>query len=96
MKGNVDALGFLNSISGHGTFSVILFVLIGTVVTVLVQSSSAAMAITILLCERGIIPFEMAAGMVLGENIGTTITAESCSDCRKCSCETSGTCTLYL
>lgn len=75
LKGNVDALGFLNSISGHGTFSVILFVLIGTVVTVLVQSSSAAMAITILLCERGIIPFEMAAGMVLGENIGTTITA---------------------
>lgn len=75
IKGNVDQLGFLKSIGGHGTFSVILFVLIGTIITVIVQSSSATMAITILLCERGIIPFEMAAGMVLGENIGTTITA---------------------
>jgi phosphate:Na+ symporter len=75
VKGSVDSLAFLNSMSGHGIFSVILFVLIGTVVTIVVQSSSAAMALTILLCERGIIPFEMAAGMVLGENIGTTITA---------------------
>lgn len=75
VKGSVDSLKFLNSLSGHGVFSVIIFVLMGTVVTVVVQSSSAAMAVTILLCERGIIPFEMAAGMVLGENIGTTITA---------------------
>lgn len=75
VKGSVDSLAFLKSMSGHGIFSVILFVLIGTVVTIVVQSSSAAMALTILLCERGIIPFEMAAGMVLGENIGTTITA---------------------
>lgn len=75
VKGSVDSLKFLQSLSGHGTFSVMLFVLMGTVVTIVVQSSSAAMAVTILLCERGIIPFEMAAGMVLGENIGTTITA---------------------
>ena len=75
VKGSVDSLKFLNSLSGHGVFSVIIFVLMGTLVTVVVQSSSAAMAVTILLCERGIIPFEMAAGMVLGENIGTTITA---------------------
>lgn len=75
LKGNVDSLNFLKSLSGHGVFSVMIFVLIGTLVTIIVQSSSAAMAITILLCERGIIPFEMAAGMVLGENIGTTITA---------------------
>ena len=75
VKGSVDSLAFLESLSGHGVFSVIIFVLIGTAVTVAVQSSSAAMAVTILLCERGIIPFEMAAGMVLGENIGTTITA---------------------
>ncbi len=75
IKGSVQSLEFLKSLSGHGVFSVIIFVLIGTLVTIIVQSSSAAMAITILLCERGIIPFEMAAGMVLGENIGTTITA---------------------
>ena len=75
VKGSVDQMSFLNDLSNHGVFSVILFVVIGTIVTVVVQSSSAAMAVTILLCERGIIPFEMAAGMVLGENIGTTITA---------------------
>jgi len=75
IKGSVDSMKFLNDLTGHGMFSVIIFVLIGTLVTVVVQSSSAAMAVTILLCERGIIPFEMAAGMVLGENIGTTITA---------------------
>ncbi len=75
LKGGVDSLKFLESLSGHGVFSVLIFVLIGTLVTIIVQSSSAAMAVTILLCERGIIPFEMAAGMVLGENIGTTITA---------------------
>lgn len=75
VKGNVESLAFLESLSEHGMLSVILFVIIGTVVTVVVQSSSAAMAVTILLCERGIIPFEMAASMVLGENIGTTITA---------------------
>lgn len=75
VKGSVDSLAFLKSLSDYGSFSVILFVLIGTIVTIVVQSSSAAMAVTILLCERGIIPYEMAAGMVLGENIGTTITA---------------------
>lgn len=75
VKGSVESFTFLNSISDQGILSVGLFVMIGTVVTVVVQSSSAAMAVTILLCERGIIPFEMAAGMVLGENIGTTITA---------------------
>ncbi len=75
VKGSVDSLAFLQSLTGHGIFSVMIFVLIGTLVTIIVQSSSAAMAVTILLCERGVIPFEMAAGMVLGENIGTTITA---------------------
>lgn len=75
VKGNVESLAFLQTLSNQGMLSVILFVFIGTVVTVVVQSSSAAMAVTILLCERGIIPFEMAASMVLGENIGTTITA---------------------
>lgn len=75
VKGNLDSLVFLKSLTGHGVFSVLIFVLIGTLVTIIVQSSSAAMAVTILLCERGVIPFEMAAGMVLGENIGTTITA---------------------
>lgn len=60
-------------------FSTILFVLLGTMVTIVVQSSSAAMALTMTLVAGGIIPFEVAAAMILGENIGTTITAELAS-----------------
>jgi phosphate:Na+ symporter len=59
--------------------STLLFVLLGTMVTVIVQSSSAAMALTMTLVAGGIIPFEVAAAMILGENIGTTITAELAS-----------------
>lgn len=75
VKGNIDSLQFIKEWSGTGIGNVLLAVLIGTIVTIVVQSSSAAMAVTILLCARDVIPFEMAAGMVLGENIGTTITA---------------------
>ncbi|MGB1247573.1 MAG: Na/Pi cotransporter family protein, partial [Chitinophagales bacterium] len=55
--------------------AIILFVFIGTLLTVIVQSSSAATAITLALLSAGIIPFDLACAMVLGENIGTTITA---------------------
>src|SRR5690554_8149358 len=50
--------------------STILFVFLGTLVTIIVQSSSAAMALTMTLVAGGIIPFEVAAAMILGENIG--------------------------
>lgn len=69
-----DQLHALVSLTEYGVFSTILFVIIGTLLTVIVQSSSAAMALTIIMCERGM-PLEMAAAIVLGENIGTTITA---------------------
>jgi phosphate:Na+ symporter len=59
--------------------STLLFVLLGTLVTVVVQSSSAAMALTMTLVAGGVLPFEVAAAMILGENIGTTITAELAS-----------------
>lgn len=49
----------------------------GFLITSIIQSSSATMALTLVLCYRGIIPFDMAAAMVLGENIGTTITGKS-------------------
>lgn len=75
LKSYPDALAFIQNVSGTGIHHILLAVLIGTVVTVIVQSSSAAMAVTLILCNEGFIPFEMAAGMVLGENIGTTITA---------------------
>ena len=68
-------LEFIASMSGYGYLSIILFVLIGTILTVVVQSSSAMMAITLVMCAKGLIGFEVAAALVLGENIGTTITA---------------------
>ncbi len=60
-------------------YSSIMFVLLGALVTVIIQSSSAAMALTLTMVSAGLIPFEVACAMVLGENIGTTITAEIAS-----------------
>ncbi len=57
----------------------IMFVILGALVTVVIQSSSAAMALTLAMVAKGAIPFEVACAMVLGENIGTTITAELAS-----------------
>lgn len=62
-------------LASKGYFGIILLVMVGTLVTVVVQSSSAAMALTLSLCGSLGLPFEMAAAIVLGENIGTTITA---------------------
>ncbi len=75
LKGNPEVLDFLTSFTNWGILSTIFFVFVGTVITVIVQSSSAAMAITLAMCINGWLPFEVAAAMVLGENIGTTITA---------------------
>ena len=72
---NPEILSFLQNYTRGGIFSVLLFVLIGTILTIIVQSSSATVALTLVMCTNGWIPFEMAAAMVLGENIGTTITA---------------------
>lgn len=75
LKQNPEILAFLTEFTGYGFGSVLLFLLIGSVLTVVVQSSSATMAITLIMCSKGWLPFELAAAMVLGENIGTTITA---------------------
>lgn len=72
---NPDMLAFVQNYTDMGFFSVILFVLIGTVLTMIVQASSATMAITLIMCANGWISFELGAALVLGENIGTTITA---------------------
>ncbi len=63
------------SLSSYGYLSIILFVIIGSILTVVVQSSSAMMAVTLVMCSQGWVSFEIAAAMVLGENIGTTVTA---------------------
>ncbi|MEP5614262.1 MAG: Na/Pi cotransporter family protein [Cyclobacteriaceae bacterium] len=75
LKSNPEILEFLGRYTDLGFLSIFIFVGIGTLITVIVQSSSAAMALTLVMANNGWIPFELAAAMVLGENIGTTITA---------------------
>jgi phosphate:Na+ symporter len=70
-----QVLEFVTSWAAHGFGSVLLFLAFGTVLTLVLQSSSATMAITLIMLSMGWIPFNMACAMVLGENIGTTITA---------------------
>ena len=80
LKTNPEVLSFVSKFSDMGWFaSRLIFIGIGTLLTILIQSSSAAMALTLVMCNEGWIPFDMGAAMVLGENIGTTITAELAS-----------------
>ena len=70
-----EVLEFVKTWSGYGFWSVLIFLGFGTILTLILQSSSATMAITLIMLSMGWIPFPMACAMVLGENIGTTITA---------------------
>ena len=79
IKNNPEVLNFLAGFADISFLSRLMFVGVGTLLTIVVQSSTAAMALTLVLCNTGVIPFEVAAAMVLGENIGTTITAELAS-----------------
>jgi len=75
INGDSDALSFLSSFTDLGVVSTLFFVLVGTILTIIIQSSSATMALTLVMTYNGLIPFDLAAAMVLGENIGTTVTA---------------------
>lgn len=82
MKGSVpdlhktpEVLSFIQGWQDHGFASVLIFMVFGTVLTLVLQSSSATMAITLIMLNMGWIRFDMACATVLGENIGTTITA---------------------
>ncbi len=72
---NPEILEFLKRYTDLGFWSILLFLAIGTLLTIVIQSSSATMALTLIMTVQGWIPFPLAAAMVLGENIGTTITA---------------------
>lgn len=72
---NPQIFTFLQEYTDMGYASYFLFMLIGTALTILIQSSSATMALTLVMCANGWISYEIAASMVLGENIGTTVTA---------------------
>ncbi|MEX2632927.1 MAG: Na/Pi cotransporter family protein [Balneolales bacterium] len=72
---NPEMFAFLDGLTDFGTASILLFVVIGSLLTLVTQSSSAATAITLVMVFEGWIDFPIAAAMVLGENIGTTVTA---------------------
>ena len=75
LKETPEVLAFIQNWTSYGFGSVLIFLVFGTVLTLVLQSSSATMALTLIMVNMGWIPFEMGAAMVLGENIGTTITA---------------------
>ncbi len=75
INSNPGMLHFFIRYSNLGFLSILIFLFVGTGLTMLIQSSSAVMALTLVMCFNGWISFEMAASMVLGQNIGTTITA---------------------
>ncbi|SEA78722.1 Na/Pi cotransporter family protein [Alkalimonas amylolytica] len=75
IRANPEMFAFLDAFTEYGYLSLLLFVFAGTVLTLLTQSSSAATAITLVMLFEGWISFPIAAAMILGENIGTTVTA---------------------
>lgn len=72
---NSPMVGLISSITGHGFRSVLLYTFYGLLITLILQSSSATITLTFVLCFNGYISYEAAAAMILGENLGTTITA---------------------
>ena len=75
IRTNSALIEFLSYASGKGFGGILLAMLTGMVLTMIVQSSSALMTLTLILSQKGVLSFEMAAGMIVGENIGTTVTA---------------------
>ncbi len=72
---NQSVVDFFASFDISSHWTIIIFLFIGTVITCIVQSSAAVMAITILLCSTGVLPIYLGIALVMGENIGTTATA---------------------
>lgn len=72
---NPEMLAFVQNYADMGFFSIILFLFIGAILTMIVQPSAATMAITLIMCANGWIDYQLGVALVLGENIGTTITA---------------------
>ena len=75
LEHNADVVAFFASFDTGSYWTILSFLGIGTVITCIVQSSAAVMAITILLCSTGVLPIYLGIALVMGENIGTTATA---------------------
>jgi len=72
---NADVLAFFSSFDPNSYVTILIFLLIGTILTCILQSSAALMAITMVLCSSGALPIYLGIALVMGENIGTTLTA---------------------
>lgn len=72
---NQALLEFFSSFDTNSYITIIVFLLIGTVLTCILQSSAALMAITMVLCSSGVLPIYLGIALVMGENVGTTATA---------------------
>ena len=72
---NQQLIRFFSSFDTGSYVTIIIFLLIGTVLTCILQSSAALMAITMMLCSSGVLPIYLGIAIVMGENIGTTATA---------------------
>ena len=75
LSANPDMLAFVQNYTDMGFFSILLFLFVGAILTMIVQASAATMAITLIMCANGWIDYHLGVALVLGENIGTTITA---------------------
>ena len=74
LQSNPEMFAVLREYSSMGIASILLFTLVGVIVTMVIQSSAATFAITLIMCSKGWITFDLACALVLGSNIGTTIT----------------------
>ena len=74
LQSNPEMFAFLQQYTNLGFGSVMIFMLVGLVVTMVIQSSAATFAITLIMCSKGWIDFDLSCALVLGSNIGTTIT----------------------
>mgnify|MGYP002615194677 FL=1 len=74
LQSNPEMFAFLQRYASMGFGSVLIFCLVGIVVTMIIQSSAAMFAITLIMCSKGWITFDLACALVLGSNIGTTVT----------------------
>nr|WP_302831487.1 Na/Pi cotransporter family protein [uncultured Bacteroides sp.] len=72
---NPEMLAFVQDYTDMGFLSILIFVMVGAIITMIVQASAATMAITLIMCANGWISFELGAALAMGQNIGTTITA---------------------
>lgn len=75
LANNASVVGFFSSFDTGSYLTILTFLAVGTLITCIVQSSAAVMAITILLCSTGVLPIYLGIALVMGENIGTTATA---------------------